>query len=97
MMSLGNNGHRSVSVAGERQQKQTSKNKRRSEARLQNFSDRGAAVGSDGTETERQSEAGGSVGEIIIDARWGGEKRGRLHHLFKKKIFDIMSDNAPLL
>jgi len=24
------------------------------------------------TETERQSEPGGSVGEIIIDARWGG-------------------------
>jgi hypothetical protein len=38
-------------------------------------------------ETERQSEPGGSVGEIIIDARWG-EKRGRLHHLFKKKFFE---------
>lgn len=42
MMSLGNNGHRFVSVAGERQQKQSSKNKRLSEVRQQNFSDSGA-------------------------------------------------------
>jgi hypothetical protein len=42
-------------------------NKRRSEVRQQTFPIEGQWA-----DTERQSEPGGSVGEIIIDARWGG-------------------------
>lgn len=39
-------------------------------------------------DTERQIEPGGSVGEVIIDARWGGWKETReADHLFKKKFF----------